>query len=194
MSAKNQMIQFVQGMQQMPLEKAEVIVNLFHEKQFSKNDNLIRSGKICNEYYFLVDGYVRSHTTNYNGEDITTGFSSSGQIVCELFSFFKRVSSKEDFQALSDCTVLCIPFENVQTAFHSIPEFRELGRSILVNAYANLKQEMIAGLQETAEERYGRLVKSTPEIFQHAQLKNIASYLGVTDSSLSRIRKEFVKK
>jgi hypothetical protein len=75
-----------------------------------------------------------------------------------------------------------------------MPEFREFGRTILVNAYAQLKQRMLAMIQETAEQRYAYLLQTNPDIFQHAPLKNIATYLGITDTSLSRIRKEFSKK
>ena len=74
-----------------------------------------------------------------------------------------------------------------------MPEFREFGRSILVNAYAQLKQRMLGMIQQSAEERYAYLLQTNPDIFQHAALKNIATYLGVTDTSLSRIRKEFAK-
>jgi CRP-like cAMP-binding protein len=78
--------------------------------------------------------------------------------------------------------------------FHSLPEFRDFGRSILVKGFAALKSRVLSMITETAEERYAQLLKNNPEIFQHAPLKIIASYLGVTDTSLSRIRKEFSKK
>ncbi|HEY0751463.1 MAG TPA: Crp/Fnr family transcriptional regulator, partial [Chitinophagaceae bacterium] len=73
---------------------------------------------------------------------------------------------------------------------HSIPEFREFGRSILVRGFSNLKLRMLSMITETAEQRYASLLQHNPEIFQYAPLKYIASYLGITDSSLSRIRKD----
>jgi hypothetical protein len=82
----------------------------------------------------------------------------------------------------------------MQTNFHTFPEFREFGRLNIINHYSILKQRMLSMLQETAEQRYGNLINSNPEILQTAPLKHIASYLGITDTSLSRIRKEFIKK
>lgn len=82
----------------------------------------------------------------------------------------------------------------MQQSFHAMPEFREFGRLKLVNSYSILKQRMLSALQETAEQRYTDLINSSPEIFQHVPLKFIASYLGIADTSLSRIRKEFIKK
>lgn len=82
----------------------------------------------------------------------------------------------------------------MQVSFHTIPEFREFGRLNIINNYGILKQRMLSMLQETAEQRYSHLIHSNPEILRNAPLKNIASYLGITDTSLSRIRKEFIKK
>ena len=64
---------------------------------------------------------------------------------------------------------------------------------ILVNGFITLKERMLSMINLTAEQRYEQLLIAKPEIFQHASLKTIASYLGITDTSLSRIRKEFSK-
>ena len=151
-------------------------------------------GKVCKEFCFLETGFVWSSTFDINKNNITTNFYSGRQVVCELFSFFKQIPSKENFQALTDCQIWYITFDELQIAFHSMPEFREFGRSMLVSAYAGLKQRMLSMLHNTAEERYALLIQQSPDIFQNAPLKNIASYLGVTNTSLSRIRKEFTKK
>jgi len=78
--------------------------------------------------------------------------------------------------------------------FYSLPEFRDFGRALLAKGFASLKMRMLSVITETAEQRYQTLLKTNPEIFQHTALKHIASYLGITDTSLSRIRKEYQKK
>jgi len=186
--------QFIRTIYPMPLSQAGTIVSLFKPKSFEKNEWLLKQGRPCNEYYFLEEGYMRAYTFDLDGNDVTTAFYSGNQIVCELFSFFKRIPSKENIQALSECHTWYITFEELNGVFHAMPEFREFGRSILVNAYSGLKQRMMSMLHETAEERYGNLLRNNPDIFNHAALKNIATYLGVTDTSPSRIRKEFSKK
>lgn len=188
------MIKFIQSTLPLPDAKAAAIVDFFTDHTFSRNDVIISDGTICNQYYFLAKGLVRSYTMDRDGNEVTTGFYSSGQIVCDLPSFFKRVPCRETYQALHDCVTLNISFDKLQVAFHSMPEFREFGRALLINLYTALKQRMLSTLHETAEERYANLIKNNPELFMHAPLKTIASYLGVTDSSLSRIRKEFAKK
>ncbi|HEX6333595.1 MAG TPA: Crp/Fnr family transcriptional regulator [Flavisolibacter sp.] len=188
------LVRFITTVYPMGMEQAQEIAGMFVEREIEKNTLLFPSGKICNEYFFLETGLVRAHTQDLEGNDITTAFYSPGQVVCDLFSFFKRVPSREEFRALTDCRTRVISFEDLQKAFHTLPVFREFGRTILVNAYAQLKLRMLSTLHQTAEERYRVLLLNNPDILQHAPLKSIASYLGVTDTSLSRIRKEVMKK
>ena len=115
-------------------------------------------------------------------------------LVFEVSSFFNRTPSKESIVALCDCKGWFITFDQLQLLFHSIYEFREFGRSVLVQGYISLKQRMLSQINESAETRYANLLNNNPEIFQNAPLKNIATYLGITNTSLSRIRKEFSKK
>lgn len=178
----------------MPAATVASIANLFKEKEFARHDFVLKEGRICNEYYFLETGFMRAFTFDHEGNDITTTFYVADQIVCELLSFFKRIPSRENIESLTDCRCWYISFDELQTVFHGIPEFREFGRTILINAYSRLKQRMLSMIQETAETRYVSLLQSSPDIFQHAQLKYIATYLGITDTSLSRIRKDFSKR
>ncbi|MCW3094053.1 MAG: Crp/Fnr family transcription regulator [Ferruginibacter sp.] len=185
---------FIQANLSISSIRAEEIADRFTHKALLKNEMILEEGKICNEYYFLVSGSVRSYTYNINGDDITTNFYGDNEVACELFSFFKQVPSKETFQALTDCNTWYITFNDLQVAFHSMPGFREFGRAILVGAYADLKERMLSMIHYTAEERYLQMVQSSPEIFQHAPLKDIATFLGITSTSLSRIRKELARK
>jgi len=112
----------------------------------------------------------------------------------DLLSFFKRIPAKENIQALTDCQTWYITYDDMQESFHAIPEFREFGRLNIINQFGILQQRMLSMLQLTVEQRYSDLVHAHPEILQNAPLKFIATYLGITDTSLSRIRKEFIKK
>jgi CRP-like cAMP-binding protein len=190
MAERDKLIQFITGVFPMPLPQASAIAGRFQPRSFEKNEFLFKSGRACNDYLILEDGLALAYTYDLDGNDVTTAFYSSNQVVSELFSFFKRIPSKENIQALTPCTTWGLTFDELQFVFHNLPEFREFGRTILINAIAALKQRMLSTLHETAEERYGNLLRTNPDIFQHAPLKQIASFLGITDTSLSRIRKE----
>jgi CRP-like cAMP-binding protein len=192
-SPQDLLVQFIRSHFSMPEANACAIAERFAERAFRKGDLVLKEGMQCTDYHFLCSGFMRAWTIDLQGHEVTTGLYPAGNVVFEVYSFFKHVPARENIQAATDCSTLCINFAGLQDAFHSLPEFREFGRSLLVNAYAGLKQRMLSGLHDTAEQRYKNLLTSAPEVFQHVPLKHIASYLGITDTSLSRIRKEFTK-
>ncbi len=189
-----QLIQFFLNSNLVSAKTASEIAATFAPKEIKRNDFLFKEGRICNDYYFLENGFIRSFAFDTEGNDVTTNFYSTGQVVFEVSSFFNRIPTKENYQAIIDCEGWHITYDQLNNLFHSLPEFREFGRSILVKGFAGLKTRMLSLITETAEQRYDTLLKTKPEIFEHAPLKHIASYLGITDTSLSRIRKEYSKK
>ena len=188
------LVQFFYSSKLVSQRIAEEIASHFAQKTILKNDFHLMEGHHSNEYLFLETGFMRSYAYNTDGNEVTTNFYCQNQVVFEVSSFFNRTISKEKIQALTDCMGWYITYEQLNMLFHSLPEFRDFGRSVLVKGFAALKTRVLSMITETAEERYANLLETNPEIFQYAPLKNIASYLGVTDSSLSRIRKEFTKK
>jgi CRP-like cAMP-binding protein len=178
----------------MPLEKAKAILENFDFVAVDKNDFLFQENKISTETYFLESGFVRSFVLDNEGEEVTTNIFSAPRFVNDFLSFFKQQPSHQNFQTLTPCKIWRMTYEQVQTSFHTIPEFREFGRMMLVTNYSVLNDRMIGMIKDTAETRYLKLLNQHPDIFLNVPLKIIASYLGITDSSLSRIRKEVAKK
>ncbi|MBU2997957.1 Crp/Fnr family transcriptional regulator [Cellulophaga baltica] len=168
----------------------ELIISKFRQVNFSKNDYLLDEGKTENHYWFIESGFARSYVVDISGNDITTNFYAVGDIVIDWTSFFLRNSTRESIQALTDCKCWQLDFDTFQQLFHSIQSFREQGRTTLVNSYFSLKNQSVSMIADKAKERYKRLIKEKPHIVQNISLKHIATYLGVTDTSLSRIRKE----
>jgi len=173
---------------------AEEVAAQFAEKEIARNGFFLSAGQVSDEYLFLQEGCLRAFAHDTEGNEVTTHFYQGGQVVFEVHSFFNRTRSRENIQALSDARGWVICFEQLNAFFHAMPAFREFGRSVLVRGYSSLKDRMLGMITETAEERYAKLLEQNPAIFQQAPLKYIASYLGITDSSLSRIRKEFAQK
>ncbi len=184
-------INFINKVYPIPPTILQTILEKFEPICFCKNDFLLKQGKICNQYIFLETGLVRAYTLDTEENEVTTGFFSSNSLVFEVASFFKRVPAMESLQAVTDCTGFVTSYDNVQFLFHSLPHFREFGRTILINGFVALKERTLFNINNTAEQRYEHLLITKPEIFKHVPLKQIASYLGITDTSLSRIRKEY---
>ncbi|MFY7908841.1 MAG: Crp/Fnr family transcriptional regulator [Emticicia sp.] len=191
--SKESLVNYIQQILPMPIDKAVYIATFFTQKNYVKNDFLLKEGKICTESYFIESGFLRSYVVDIDGNEVTTDFYGSNLFANDFLSFFKRIPSNENIQVLADCTTWMINYNDLQTCFHTIPEFREFGRMMLINNYSRLKERMLGMILLTAEQRYEKLLTSHAEIFHNAPLKYIASYLGITDTSLSRIRKEITR-
>jgi CRP-like cAMP-binding protein len=170
-------------------EELERILAQYHPMEFAKNDYLIPLGSVANYYYFIEEGYARSFAIDLEGNDITTKFFGPKDLVIDWHSYFLKAPCREDIQAVSPCKVWKISFTDFMKLFN-IEAFREVGRTRLVNNYFELKNHTVSVISDPAKDRYLNLLKTKPDIVQNVPLKQIATYLGVTDTSLSRIRKE----
>ncbi len=171
-------------------EERQTIISSFEKVEFPKNKYLLRAGKTENQYWFLERGFVRSYVIDTSGKDVTTNFYGQGDIVIDWSSFFLRNPTRENIQAVTDCVCWQLDFETFQQLFHSIEAFREQGRKRLVSSYFTLKNQSVSLIADEAKVRYLRLVQEKPQIVQNVSLQHIATYLGITKYSLSRIRKE----
>lgn len=187
---KNSLVQLFTGSGLVSHSGAEQMAEFFDPTEYTRSAFFLKEGSVANHYFFLEEGFMRSFAYDIDGRDITTNFYSSGQVVFEVSSFFRRTRSQENIITLTDCSGWQISYEGLNKLFHDLPEFREFGRYILVKLLSQLKTRMLSMITETAEERYNNLIHNHQEIFQFAALKDIATYLGITDTSLSRIRRE----
>ncbi len=181
------------GKTNMTKEEIETVIPKFKQVAFDKNSFLLEDGKTAHHYWFIQSGFVRSYVIDVEGNDITTNFYSVGDIVIDWPSFFLRNPTREYIQALTDCVCWQLDFETFQELFHGIKNFREQGRTTLVGSYFALKRHSISMIADQAKDRYLRLLQEKPHIVQNVNLKHIATFLGITDTSLSRIRKEIAK-
>lgn len=175
-------------------EQAVSRIAAAHEKKvLKKGDFLLQEGKVASNYYCLENGLIRAFAVNEEGREITTGFFSPGDVVIEVASLFLRTPTKENIQTLTDCTCWKISIDTFQQLFETIEGFSEWGRTWMSGVLFSTKQRSLSMITDSATERYLALQKEHPEIIRHAPLKFIATYLGITDTSLSRIRKELGK-
>jgi len=169
----------------------ELILEQFNRVEFKKNEYIIDEGKVANFYYFMESGFARSYAIDTEGNDVTTKFYSSQDIIIDWHSYFLKRPCREFIQALSSCVCWKIHFDNFMKLFH-IESFREVGRTRLVNNYFELKSHTVSMIADQAKDRYLHLMNEKPDIVHNVPLKHIATYLGITDTSLSRIRKEIL--
>lgn len=159
---------------------------------FQKGDFILRKDETARGYFILENGVARSYVYDYEGKDITTDFFCRGDIIVQETSLFKHLPSAENIQALTDCTAQRIDYEEFQELYHSIKGYSEWGRLFMTEKLFQVKQRTLEMITLSAQDRYLQLLKEKPQVMQYSPLKHIASYLGITDTSLSRIRKEIL--
>ena len=152
-----------------------------------KGKNLQPIGHTCKTIYFINKGIARIYY--YKEEnDVTECFAFENNIIARVESLFTGNPSRKAIQILEDAEVVAINSNQLFKLYDSFPEIERLFRKIFETAYVDTVHR-IEGIQfHTAEERYKALLKESPNILQRVPLKYVASYLGITQVSLSRIR------
>jgi CRP-like cAMP-binding protein len=171
-------------------DELKAIIPKYKEVKFFKNDFLLTQGQVEKKYWFIESGFIRSYIIDTEGNEITFNLYASGDVVIDYPSIFFFAPTRENMQALTDCVCWEISFEDFQEMFNNISSFREQQRGLLVGSYFALKEHSISLIADEAKTRYLNLLKTKPHIVQNVSLKHIATFLGITDTSLSRIRKE----
>ena len=170
-------------------EELELVLAQFEPVEFKKNDHLFEKGATAHYYYFVEEGFLRSYSIDTEGNDVTTKFYAKNDIVIDWHAYFLKKPCLESVKALTAGKCWKIYFSNFMKLFH-IEAFREVGRTRLISNYFELKNHSVSIITAHAKERYLSLLQEKPDVVQNTPLKHIATYLGITDTSLSRIRKE----
>lgn len=161
--------------------------DLFTLREFSKGDHLFRQGELCRHLFYIKKGLVRVYYYSDKGKEITLWFSSEDTLVTAIDSFYLHKPTRDYCEALEDLVVYTITHSQLETLLNN-----KKGAQITFNIMYEVTRKM-ADLMEsikfrTAEERYISLMSNYPKILQRVSLGQIASYLGITQETLSRIR------
>lgn len=173
-------------------EELDEIIQAHEKVVFHKGDIILKEGKIANEYLILEKGLARSFVNDFTGNEVTTNFFKENEIIIEVSSLFQRIPTQENIVCITKCECYKMDFDAFQELFHKIPNLREWGRAWMSQQLFHYKQRSVEMFTLSATKRYLHLLEQKPQVVQFAPLKQIASYLGITDTSLSRIRKEIV--
>jgi CRP-like cAMP-binding protein len=152
-----------------------------------KGELLTTEGKICNHVYFLEQGCARGFYT-LDGKEITYWFALDNTFVTSLYSFTTRKPGAENIQLLEDSVLWAVTHTDLQKLYDTYPDIERLGRVIYERYYVMLEERFLSIHFKEARERYDILLKNNPKILQRVPLGYIASYLGITQETLSRIR------
>lgn len=168
-------------------EAQTAIQNCFSQVILSKNEFLLTEGKICRHLYFMEQGALRGFY-NLDGKEITYWFAFEGDFVTSFHSFTTQQPAVENIQLLEGSVLWAISKETLMDLFNQFHEIERLVRIAYERYYVRLEERFVNAQFRTAAERYEQLIQQTPHIIERIPLGQIASYLGISQETLSRIR------
>ena len=162
--------------------------SLSKEKNYKKNKTLIKQGDVARDLIFLKSGIVASKYI-LKEKIFIRDFYFSPNVFTEQESFVKEIPAKFSVFSVTEIVCQTISHDNLEVAYDEIPKLKDIAYDLLINGFVNISTRLESLLTLSPERRYKELLNNNPKLLQKIPLKLIASYLGVTDVALSRIRK-----
>ncbi|MEO5563836.1 MAG: Crp/Fnr family transcriptional regulator [Chitinophagaceae bacterium] len=174
-------------------ELTEKILSVTQIIDYPKKAFLLRDGEICDKACMVVSGLARAYYITEE-RDITSRFMDEGFIITSWISYYHQQPGDEFIEALEDTTLACIHYRDIQSLYLKFPLFNIIGRKQTEYSLylAELRTRMLR--KNTAEEKYKFFLDNHPDLMQRVSLKYIATYLGMNEETLSRIRSKYHKK
>lgn len=161
----------------------------FTKKTLQKNEYFVKEGMICKQIAFVEEGLLRSFYYNNKAEEITFCFETENNFSTSYKSFILQCPSNLSIQAIEKTQLIVIDQKNLQKLYDTSFQWLKIGKLFAEKEYIFLEQYASMLNSDSTKEKYLRLLKENPTIIKKAKLKYIASFLGITSRSLSRIRK-----
>jgi CRP-like cAMP-binding protein len=173
-------------------ETREIAENILVQ-DFKKGTILLKEGEIANKCYFVLKGCVRQYHC-VDDEEKTTAFFTEKQAVVLFASYAQQVPTKHYWSCAEDSTLIIGSLDHEQEMYRKFPKLAAIIRALVEQDFGKTQEDFAAFVTSSPEERYLNLLENRPELLYRAPQHQIASYLGVTPESLSRIRKRLIVK
>lgn len=173
-------------------EEFSICTSLFTAKKLRKKQYLLQEGDVCKYTAFVSKGILRSYTVDEKGSEHILQFALEGWWAADLYSFLTDEPSLFNMEALEDTELLLITRPSWDILLQKVPKFERYFRILVQNNLIATQRRLLQSMSETAEAKYLKFIRTYPESIQRIPQHMIASYLGITRETLSRLRKEIV--
>lgn len=169
-------------------EECEIIRSLFVYRKYRKRQYIQQEGEVTRLETFVIKGITRTYEVDETGQEHVIQFGPEDWWVGDLYSFLTDTPSKYNIDCLEDTEALQITKQDQETLYQRVPKMERHFRILIQNAFIASTQRLSSSLSKSASEQYEEFIKRYPHIEQRVPNHQIASYLGITPQSLSRIR------
>ncbi|MFT5618196.1 MAG: CRP-like cAMP-binding protein [Arenicella sp.] len=175
-------------------KETALIESKFEPLTLKKGAILLNAGKTVNHQYFISDGCLRTYFVDDSGKEHTIQFAIRDWWISDYTAFFTASVAIMTIECIQDATIYKVSREDMESLYVEIPRLETFFRRKMERTFSSFQKRILGGLSQSAKERYTSFIHTYPNIEQSVKNYHIASYLGITTESLSRIRKELAKK
>lgn len=171
-------------------EEVEILKSMFRHKKYRKHQFILQEGEVAMHDNFVIKGLSRTYRTDDKGQQHILRFAPEEWWTGDLASFLSGKPTIYNVDCLEDTEVLGITYADLENLFERVPKMNKYFRLLYQRSIISYGLRLVSNLSLSASERYEEFIKRFPEIEQRVSNHQIASYLGITPQSLSRIRSQ----
>ncbi len=175
-------------------EEVRTIGSKFEEINLKKGDVVLKTNEKVTHQYYVANGCLRTFFIDASGKEHTLQFAIRDWWISDYTAYFSQTKAILTIACIHDAVLYKISKEKIEGIYDEIPKVERFFRKKMEKSFASFQKRILGNLSQSAKERYINFVNSYPNIEQHVKNYHIASYLGITTESLSRIRKELASK
>ena len=175
-------------------DEMETIKTYLTPKKLRKKQYLLQEGDVCRYIAFVQQGVLRSYSVSENGNEHIIQFALEGWLISDLYSFLTTEASIYNIEALEDADLVLISKSAHEELLKKLPKYETWTRIQVTGAYIAMQRRLSSIIRVSLEERYTSFTSLYPEIVQRVPQHMIASYMGLTPETLSRVRKKMFLK
>lgn len=186
----DQLVKSVRSRVNVSDESIDVLKRKLIPKKARKRQFLLNAGDICQYMIFVERGLLRSFTDDKNGSEHIMQFAAEGWWISDMASFFSKTNSQYNIEALEESELLLMTKEVMDELIEEVPQMQRYFLNLMENHIIALQRRINVVQSMSAEETYLKLMEVNPELINRASQQHIASYLGITPETLSRVRRQ----
>jgi CRP-like cAMP-binding protein len=175
-------------------KEEEICRSLFIPKKLRKRQYLLQQGDVSKYTAFVEKGLLRSYVIDDKGSELIMQFAPEGWWIGDMYSSITGEPAENTIDAIEDSELLLLTSQAHEELLKQAPIFERFFRLLLQNSFIAMQRRLRGNIIQTAEEKYKNFIRLYPNIAQRVPQHNIASYLGITPESLSRIRKQMAER
>lgn len=181
------LIEYLERFTPISLEAKRELNGIVKNKHINKGQILLNQGDVSKYLYFVKSGFLRGFYCQ-DGKEFTSWFAFENDMAASLYSLVSQKASFESIEALEDTVLYSIEYEQMQYIYNKYMEMNLIGRLLIEKYYIIVEERKNSFQYLSAKDRYEQIIAKQPQLLQRASLGMIASYLGISQETLSRIR------